>query len=137
MRGEFQHNIDSKGRMIFPVKLREDLGDKFVVFKGLDNCLWVYSMADWDAFEAKIAALPTAKARQLMRFYSSNVVCEPDAQGRILIPQVLRDYAGLTKDITVAGMMNRAEIWDTEQWKKYNDSLNSEDIAGMMEALGV
>ena len=72
-----------------------------------------------------------------MRFYSSNVVCEPDGQGRILIPQVLRDYAGLTKDITVAGMMNRAEIWDTEKWRKYNDSLNSDDIAGMMEELGV
>ncbi len=136
MRGEYQHSVDAKGRLIFPVKLREELGDTFVIFKGLDNCIWVYSNADWEAFEKKLAALPT-KARKMQRFYSANFLCEADAQGRILIPQVLREYAGIKKEITVVGIQNRAEIWDAEQWREYNGDLHSEDIADMMDELGV
>ena len=136
MRGEYQHSIDAKGRLIFPIKLREELGERFVIFKGLDNCLWVYSNADWDTFEKKIAALP-AKARKMQRFYSANFECEPDAQGRIVIPQSLREYAGLTKDVVVVGIQNRAEIWDSDAWKQYNSDLSSDDIAELMEDLGV
>jgi len=136
MRGEYQHSIDAKGRLIFPIKLREELGERFVIFKGLDNCLWVYSNADWDTFEKKIAALP-AKARKMQRFYSANFECEPDAQGRIVIPQSLREYAGLNKDVVVVGIQNRAEIWDSDAWKQYNSDLSSDDIAELMEDLGV
>lgn len=136
MRGEYQHSIDAKGRLIFPIKLREELGERFVIFKGLDNCLWVYSNDDWDAFEQKIAALP-AKARKMQRFYSANFECEPDAQGRIVIPTSLREYAGLTKDVVVVGIQNRAEIWDSDAWKQYNSDLSSDDIAELMEDLGV
>ena len=89
MRGEYQHNIDAKGRLIFPIKLREELGEHFVIFKGLDNCLNVYSQEKWNAFEQQLAALPS-KARKVQRFFSANFECEPDSQGRILIPPTLR-----------------------------------------------
>lgn len=136
MRGEFQHNVDAKGRMIFPVKLREELGDGFVIFKGLDNCINVFSKEDWETFQNKLSALPS-KARKMQRFYSDNTVCEPDAQGRILIPQSLREYAGIKKNVTVVGIQNRAEIWDTEAWKEYNSDVTSDDIAALMDELGV
>jgi len=136
MRGEYQHSIDSKGRMIFPVKLREELGDGFVVAKGLDNCISVYSKAGWEEFYGRICAMPS-KAEKLKRFYSANFDCEPDSQGRILIPQVLRSYAKLGKDVTVVGLGEKAEIWDTEAWNKYNSDVTSEDIAELMDAMGV
>ena len=136
MRGEYQHNIDAKGRLIFPIKLREALGEHFVIFKGLDNCINVYSQEKWAAFEQQLAALPS-KARKVQRFFSANFECEPDAQGRILIPQTLREYAGLRKDVTVIGMIDHVEIWDSAAWKAYNDSTDTEDVAAMMYMLGV
>ena len=136
MRGEYQHNIDAKGRLIFPIKLREALGEHFVIFKGLDNCINVYSQEKWAAFEQQLAALPS-KARKVQRFFSANFECEPDAQGRILIPQTLREYAGLRKDVTVIGMIDHVEIWDSAAWKAYNDSTDTEDVAAMMGMLGV
>ena len=136
MRGEYQHNIDAKGRLIFPIKLREALGEHFVIFKGLDNCINVYSQEKWAAFEQQLAALPS-KARKVQRFFSANFECEPDAQGRILIPQTLREYAGLRKDVTVIGMIDHVEIWDSAAWKAYNDSVDTEDVAAMMDMLGV
>ena len=136
MRGEYQHNIDAKGRLIFPIKLREELGEHFVIFKGLDNCINVYSQEKWNAFEEQLAALPS-KARKVQRFFSANFECEPDAQGRIVIPQSLREYAGLNKDVVVVGIQNRAEIWDSDAWKQYNSDLSSDDIAELMEDLGV
>ena len=95
MRGEYQHNIDAKGRLIFPIKLREQLGEHFIIFKGLDNCLYVYSQKQWETFEESLSALPASTGRKLRRFFSANFECEPDGQGRILVPQVLREYAGL------------------------------------------
>ena len=136
MRGEYQHYIDAKGRLIFPIKLREALGEHFVIFKGLDNCINVYSQEKWAAFEQQLAALPS-KARKVQRFFSANFECEPDAQGRILIPQTLREYAGLRKDVTVIGMIDHVEIWDSAAWKAYNDSTDTEDVAAMMDMLGV
>ncbi|MBR5390737.1 MAG: division/cell wall cluster transcriptional repressor MraZ [Clostridia bacterium] len=137
MRGEYQHNIDSKGRLIFPVKLREELGENFVIFRGLDNCIYVYSQEQWKSFEEKLSALPASKGRQLRRFFSANFVCEPDGQGRILIPQVLREHAGLQKDVTVIGVMDHVEIWDSAAWKKYNDETDDDEIAAMMETMDV
>ena len=133
MRGEYAHSVDSKGRMIFPAKLREELGEGFVIFKGLDGCIWAYTKEDWDAFEDKIASLPVAKARKLQRFYSANYPCEPDGQGRILIPQSLRTYAGITQDGIVAGVQRRVEIWDAQRWQEYNDSVTEEEICEIME----
>ena len=136
MTGTYEHSIDAKGRLIFPIKLREALGEHFVIFKGLDNCINVYSQEKWAAFEQQLAALPS-KARKVQRFFSANFECEPDAQGRILIPQTLREYAGLRKDVTVIGMIDHVEIWDSAAWKAYNDSTDTEDVAAMMDMLGV
>lgn len=133
VRGEYPHVVDAKGRMIFPAKLREELGEGFVIFKGLDGCICVFSHDDWQAFENRIASLPIAKARKLQRFYSANYVCEPDSQGRILLPQSLRTYAGITKDVIVAGIQRRAEIWDAEEWRKYNEKVTTDDITEIME----
>ena len=136
MRGEYQYTIDAKGRLSFPPRLREELGERFVVFKGLDPCLWVYSAEDWAVFEQKLAALP-AKARKIQQFYSANFECEPDGQGRVLIPQPLRAYAGLKKDVTFAGVQRRVEIWDSAEWDKHNDSIDRDEVAGLMDEMGL
>ena len=125
--GEYRHSLDPKGRVNFPAKLREDLGDSFIICKGLDNCLYVYRMSEWDKLVEKTSALPSSKARTIQRFFfASAVCCEPDKQGRVLIPQTLRDYAGLTGEIAVSGVSTRAEIWDSARWDEANAALTSE-----------
>ena len=137
MNGEFEHNVDAKGRLIFPAKLRENLGDKFVVAKGLDDCLYVYALTDWAVFEENILALPVAKSRKMNRFFCASATeCEPDGQGRILLPQALRDYAGIKREVVVLGLKGHSEIWDAERWKAYNEDMTSGSIAAIMEELG-
>ena len=134
--GEYQHNIDPKGRVIVPAKFREDLGDSFYITKGLDGCLFVLSLAGWTRLQEKVSAMPISKARGLQRFFFSGAVeAEPDRQGRILIPQPLRDYAGLEKDVTFIGASNRAELWNTEHWSSFNSTLTQESIAQAMDEL--
>ena len=107
--GEYQHTLDPKGRVNFPARLRESLGSTFIITKGLDNCLYVYSMEEWKVLEDKIRALPMSKSRNLQRFFFAGAAeAEPDKQGRVLIPAHLREYAGLTKDVTVIGASVRA-----------------------------
>ena len=135
--GEYRHSLDPKGRVNFPAKLREDLGDSFIICKGLDNCLYVYRMSEWDKLVEKTSALPSSKARTIQRFFfASAVCCEPDKQGRVLIPQTLRDYAGLTGEIAVIGVSTRAEIWDSARRDEANAALTSESVAETMEELG-
>ncbi|MEF2291635.1 MULTISPECIES: division/cell wall cluster transcriptional repressor MraZ [Virgibacillus] len=120
--GEFQHNIDAKGRIIVPSKFRDQLGDSFVVTRGLDQCLFVYPMEEWSILEEKLKKLPLTKkdARAFTRFFFSGAVeCEIDKQGRINIPQSLRNYAGIEKECVVIGVSNRIEIWSSEQWESY------------------
>lgn len=139
MTGEFFHSIDAKGRLIFPAKLKEELGESFYVTKGLDHCLFVYSLEAWKAFEDKIKALPISKSRDLQRFFFSGAcLCTCDGQGRILLPQTLRDYAELTKEICTIGVSERAEIWNADRWQAYNTAMqnDSEKIAEAMEELG-
>lgn len=134
--GEYQHNIDQKGRVIVPAKFREDLGDLFYVTKGLDGCLFVLSPEEWARLQDKIKAMPISKARGLQRFFFSGAAeAEPDKQGRILLPQPLRDHAGLTKDITFIGASSRAEIWDTRRWNEFNSTLTEDSIAEAMDLL--
>ena len=117
--GQYQHNIDAKNRVIVPAKFREDLGERFYVTKGLDGCLFVLSEEGWKRLQDKIVAMPMSKARQLQRFFFSGAAeVEPDKQGRILIPQPLRDYASIEKDVTFIGTGDRAEIWSTECWTR-------------------
>jgi MraZ protein len=121
--GEFLHTVDSKGRIIIPAKFRETLGDKFIITKGLDNCLFLYPYDEWRVFQEKLKKIPVSqpKARAFVRFFFSGAAeCEFDKQGRILLPANLREYAALTKDVVVVGVMNRIEIWDHAQWKDYS-----------------
>lgn len=140
--GEYQHNVDAKGRLIVPAKFREGLGDSFVVTKGLDGCLFAYPNVEWGIFEDKLRKLPltSADARKFVRyFFSSAIECEIDAQGRILLPASLRDYAGIKKEVVSIGVSNRVEIWDKTAWQSYNDDENYVDnkLAEKMEELGI
>ena len=134
--GEYQHNIDPKGRVIMPSKFREDLGSSFFITKGLDGCLFVLSPDEWTRMQEKIGAMPLSRARGLQRFFFSGAVeAQPDRQGRFLIPQPLRDYAALSKDVTIIGASSRAEIWDTERWEAFNSTLTQDSIAEAMDSL--
>jgi MraZ protein len=135
--GEFQHTIDGKGRLIIPVKFRDCLGEKFIITKGLDNCLFGYPVSEWSALEQKLKALPFTKAdaRAFVRFFFSGATeCELDKQGRILLPQNLRDYADLSKDIVLIGVSNRIEIWNKDKWGIYSQEAESayDEIAEKM-----
>lgn len=137
MLGQHPHNIDAKGRLFFPTKLREELGDTFIVTKGLDNCLFVYSQQAWDELEKKIADLPMSKSRNLQRFFFSGAAnCEVDSQGRVLLPAHLREYADLKKEVYVLGVSGHAEIWNADRWRAYNEDITPDSIAEAMDELG-
>jgi len=116
--GQYAHNIDAKGRLFIPARLREELGQTFHVTVGLDHCLSIYSDESWATFTDKVRALPYSKAKALRPLFANAVDCEPDAQGRILIPTKLREYAGLQKEVVVIGSFDRAEIWNAERWAR-------------------
>ena len=138
--GEYSHNVDAKGRLIVPAKFREQLGDQFVVTKGVDGCLYVYSQEEWKRIEESLREKPlTSKdARKFMRFFFAGAAnCEVDKQGRILIPPVLREFADLQKDIVSVGVLNRIEIWSKEKWEDASEYDDMEDIAEHMSELGL
>jgi len=120
--GEYQHNIDVKGRIIVPAKFRSGLGEQFVLTRGLDQCLFAYPMEEWKILESKLKNLPLTKkdARSFTRFFFSGAIeCEVDKQGRINIPQTLRTYSKLDKECVVIGVSNRVEVWSKEIWEDY------------------
>ncbi len=136
LKGTYNQSMDAKGRMAFPAKLREIIGERFVVTKGLDGCLFVYSLEEFEARAEKIKALPMAKARNLQRTFMANAVeVEADKQGRILIPQNLRAIADLEKEIVVAGVSDRCEIWDKQKWDELNESVDDEMMMNALEEL--
>lgn len=137
--GEFDHSIDSKGRIIVPSKFREDLGDEFVITLGLDGCLFVYPKNEWQIFSEGLSKLPgTKEARQLQRYFLAKAAeCESDKQGRILIPVKLRECAGLDKDIVFVGVLNKIEIWSKERWENNNDYDDVDAIAEHMSQYGI
>lgn len=140
--GEYQHSVDVKGRVIVPAKFRDGLGEKFIVTKGLDNCLFAYSPEEWGNLETKLKSLPfTDKdVRAFVRFFFAGATeCEVDKQGRILLPQNLREYAGLEKDIYVIGVSTRVEIWDKAKWENYSgdENMSPDNIAEKMAMLGI
>jgi len=137
LMGEYSHTLDQKGRVNFPAKLREGLGDAFVLTKGLDNCLFVYSQDEWEILSKRTSELPLNKSRSLQRFFFAGAAeVEVDKQGRIIIPQHLREYADLEKDITIIGASTRAEIWNADRWAESLDGLTPDAIADAMEELG-
>lgn len=134
MTGRYEYNIDQKGRISIPSKMREELGGKFVVSKGLDDCLKIYPMAEWDKLMQTITNLPFAKQRIPMRFYcEKSQENELDKQGRFCLSQELRDFAGLTDTAVIIGMYNTIEIWNKERWEKVAEELTTENIESMME----
>lgn len=140
--GEYQHTIDDKGRLIIPSKFREDLGDEFIMTKGLDNCLFVYPKKEWLILEGKLRALPLTNrdARAFVRFFFAGASeCTLDKQGRVLIPANLREHAKLSKDGIIIGVSTRIEIWSKDEWDSYNedDSLSYDNIAEKMVELGI
>ena len=138
--GEYSHSIDAKGRLIIPSRFRDELGDDFVLTKGLDGCLSIYPQNEWEAFEQKLRALPlTSKnARTFTRFFvASAAPCELDKQGRILLPATLREFAGLDKEVVLTGMLNRIEIWSKDKWMENNSFDDMDDIAEQMTDLGL
>ena len=132
--GEYEHSIDAKGRIIVPAKYRDGLGESFTVTLGLDGCLFVYPDKEWESFVEKLKNLPGNKeGRQLQRYFLAGAAsCEMDKQGRILIPQKLRDAAGLTKDIVFVGVISKLEIWSKEKWEANNIYENMDEIAEHM-----
>lgn len=138
--GEYNHTIDPKGRVIMPVKFREKLGENFTITKGIDRCLQVFDAQEWSAIEEKVAKLPMTdkKAREFARFlFAGAVEVETDKQGRILIPTVLREYAGLDKDVVLLGAASRVEIWSKEKWDAAEENIDIDDIASHMQELGM
>ena len=138
--GEYNHTIDAKGRLIVPSKFREILGDAFVVTKGLDGCLFVYDNEEWKLFEEKLRALPITnkEARQFVRFFLAGATeAEVDKQGRILIPNVLREFAELIKDVVLVGVGSRIEIWGKERFENEAVFEDMDEIAEHMAQLGL
>ncbi len=139
--GEFNHNVDSKNRIIIPSKLRESLGEAVIISKGLDGCLYIYPESEWKVFEEKLKSLPMTNknARAFVRFfYSGATEINPDKSGRALIPKSLMEYANIKTEVVSVGMIDKVEIWSKEKWEEYNDSENNMDeIAEQMNELGI
>jgi len=136
--GEYEHNIDQKGRLNFPAKLRDSLGERFFITKGQDKCLFAYSAKEWEALELKLRALPMSKSRELLwHFFAGATEVEPDKQGRVVIPSNLRDHAGLSKDVMIVGVSLRAEIWDKHRWIEKCSAITSETITAAIDELGI
>ncbi|MCI8986473.1 MAG: division/cell wall cluster transcriptional repressor MraZ [Lachnospiraceae bacterium] len=138
--GEYNHTIDAKGRLIVPSKFREALGDTFVVTKGLDGCLFVYDNEEWQAFEEKLRSLPITnkEARQFARFFLAGAAeVEVDKQGRILVPNILREFAQINKDVVLIGVASRIEIWSKERFEGMASFEDMDEIAEHMAQLGL
>ena len=135
MTGTYEHSIDAKGRLFIPAKLREELGTTFYLAMGVDACLAIYPQESWNVFTEKFASLPMTQSRAMRPLFANAVKCEPDTQGRIVLPQRLRRYASLEKDVVIIGVHNRAEIWSAEKWQEEEEEMTPEKMAAFMESL--
>ena len=138
--GEYRHNIDAKGRIIVPIKFRENLGTEFVITRGFENSLFVFPASEWSIFSEKLKSLPMTNknSRALTRHFLSGACdCEVDKQGRILLPQHLVEFAQISKEVTVAGNGNKLEIWATENWTQYLDNLDTDEVTAGLDEVGI
>ncbi len=138
--GEYEHTIDAKGRLSMPSKLRRDMGEAFIVTKGLDGCLFAFSQDEWKNFETKLKALPLSdkNARNFVRFFLAGATeCEIDKQGRFLIPSNLREAGKLEKEAVIIGVGTRLEIWNKEVWTSKDEEISADEIAENMTMLGI
>ena len=138
MTGHYAHTIDAKGRLFIPAKLREELGSTFHVTVGQNHCLSVYSDESWAAFMDKLRTMNYSEVKRLRTMFALTADCEPDGQGRILLPAKLREYAGLEKDVVVIGSFDRVEIWNAQRWAELESAaLDTGDLEKAMEELGL
>ena len=138
--GEYEHTIDAKGRLSMPSKLRRDMGEAFIVTKGLDGCLFAFSQEEWKNFETKLKALPLSdkNARNFVRFFLAGATeCEIDKQGRFLIPSNLREAGKLEKEAVIIGVGTRLEIWNKDVWTSKDEEISADEIAENMTMLGI
>lgn len=138
--GEYEHTIDAKGRLSMPSKLRRDMGEAFIVTKGLDGCLFAFSQEEWKNFETKLKSLPLSdkNARNFVRFFLAGATeCEIDKQGRFLIPSNLRTAANLEKEAVIIGVGTRLEIWNRDVWTSKDEEISADEIAENMTMLGI
>ena len=135
--GTYEHSIDSKGRLFIPAKLREELGVTFYLAMGVDECLAIYPQETWNRFTEKFASLPMSQSAAMRPLFANASKCELDSQGRIVIPQKLRKYAGLEKDAVIIGVNDRAEIWSAETWNaREEEEMTPEKMKACLAALG-
>ena len=138
--GEYEHTIDAKGRLSMPSKLRRDMGEAFILTKGLDGCLFAFSQEEWKNFETKLKSLPLSdkNARNFVRFFLAGATeCEIDKQGRFLIPSNLREAAKLEKEAVIIGVGTRLEIWNKDVWTSKDEEISADEIAENMTMLGI
>ena len=138
--GEYEHTIDAKGRLSMPSKLRRDMGETFIVTKGLDGCLFAFSQDEWKNFETKLKSLPLSdkNARNFVRFFLAGATeCEIDKQGRFLIPSNLREAGKLEKEAIIIGVGTRLEIWNKDVWTSKDEEISADEIAENMTMLGI
>lgn len=134
--GTYRHAVDAKGRLFIPVRLREELGETFMVTRGLQSCLRLYPMKEWEAFSAKIAALPETRAKDVRHYFFANAFdTSLDGQGRVTLPADCRRFASLEKNVVLVGDDTRLEIWDEERWDAL-DAENYGNILPVLEELG-
>lgn len=137
MTGTYEHSIDAKGRLFIPAKLREELGVTFYLAMGVDECLAIYPQETWNRFTKKFASLPMSQSAAMRPLFANASKCELDSQGRIVIPQKLRKYAGLEKDAVIIGVNDRAEIWSAETWNaREEEEMTPEKMKACLAALG-
>ena len=137
MTGTYEHSIDAKGRLFIPAKLREELGVTFYLAMGVDECLAIYPQETWNRFTEKFASLPMSQSAAMRPLFANASKCELDSQGRIVIPQKLRKYAGLEKDAVIIGVNDRAEIWSAETWNaREEEEMPPDKMKACLAALG-
>ena len=137
MTGTYEHSIDAKGRLFIPAKLREELGVTFYLAMGVDERLAIYPQETWNRFTEKFASLPMSQSAAMRPLFANASKCELDSQGRIVIPQKLRKYAGLEKDAVIIGVNDRAEIWSAETWNaREEEEMTPEKMKACLAALG-
>ncbi|MBO5767767.1 MAG: division/cell wall cluster transcriptional repressor MraZ [Clostridia bacterium] len=135
--GEYRHNIDAKGRLMLPAKLREKLGDEFIFSRGLDKCVCIYPVEEWKNFTAKIEELPVARERHVRRyFFSGASEGTPDAQGRVTLTQTHREFANLKKEVVIVGNCTHLEIWSAEEWDAEQQKVTNVDVIQDLIELG-